>query len=88
MPIVMLLIVESNAIVVQDSWEIHTADVNHHQDQFVNQIPARQMASALFKKMVNRFASVHLEWAETQQQPDAMAMNVVPIAIAQSIMHV
>lgn len=83
----MLLIVENNAIVVLDFWEILTADVNHHQDQFVNQIPALQMASVLFKKTVSRFASVHSEWVEIQQQPDAMAMNVVLIVIAQSITH-
>lgn len=84
----MLLIVMNNAIVVLDIWEIRIAAVSHHRDQFVNQIHALQMASASFKRTVSRFASVHSEWVEIQQQPDAMAMNVVPILIAQSIMHV
>lgn len=75
----------SNAIAVLDFWVIHTVDVSHHQDQCVNQIHAHQMDNASFKKTVNQFASVHLEWVEIRQQLVVMDMNVVLIVIAQNI---
>lgn len=59
----MLRIVVNNAIVDQDTLAIHTAVAMSHQDQFANQIHAAQMLNALFKRMVNLFAIVHLEWA-------------------------
>lgn len=45
MPIATLSIVENSAIVELDFWEIHTADVSHRQDQFVNRTHAHQMAN-------------------------------------------
>lgn len=62
--------------------------VSPHRDQFVNQIHVHQMANVSFKRTVNRFASVHLEWVVILPHLVVMAMNVVPTVIVQSIMRV
>lgn len=85
MPIVTLLIVVSNASAVRDTLVIRTVVVMSHLVQYANQIHALQMVNASFKMMVNQFASVHLEWAEIQQQLDVTDTNVIRTVIAPNI---
>lgn len=86
MPTATLQIVAKNVSVVPVSLVIHTADAESHLDQCASRTLAHQMANALSKKMVNQFASVHLEWEVIQQQPVAMAMNAILIATVPNIM--
>lgn len=84
----MLQMVVNNVSVDLDTLVIHTMVVMNHHDLYANQIHALQMVNVSFKKMVNQFVSVHLEWAVIQTQKDVMVMNVTKIVIALIIMLV
>ena len=86
MPIVTLQMAARSVSVAPDSSEMHTVDVTSHHDRFANQIHALPTVSVSFKRTVNQFAIVHLEWAAIQQMKDVTVTNVTRIVIALSSM--
>lgn len=84
-----MLQMDGNSVsVVPDTLVMHTAVVKSHQDRLVNQIHVHQMVNVSFKKMVNQFAIVHLEWEAIQQMKDVTVTNVMLIVIVLNSMLV